>query len=328
MKIAVLGCGYWGKNLVRNFHELGVLAAVVDPLEKSCQLAQTIAPNIKTYSDPIAVLNDPTIDGVVIATPAEFHARDCLQVLNHGKHVFCEKPLALDYQDAKQVVLRAKELSKVLMVGHILEYHPAIRKLKAIIDQGEMGKIQYIYSSRLNLGKIRREENILWSFAPHDVAVILRLVGQMPFQVVACGGSYIQPNVADVTITHMLFDNGVVSHIFVSWLNPFKEQRLVVVGSKKMATFDDVQKKLIVYDQRVDIKAGDPVPVKGEGLSIEYDSDEPLKLECKAFLEAIRSGKNPLTDGISALKVLRILNAAERSLITQGQPVALPVEEW
>jgi predicted dehydrogenase len=173
---------------------------------------------------------------------------------------------------------------------------------------------------------VRREENILWSFAPHDVAVILRLMGSLPFQVIACGGNYVQPNIADVTVTNLLFDNGVRAHIFVSWLHPFKEQRLVVIGSAKMASFDDVAKKLILYDQHVDVRNGEPIPVKGDGQEVAFAADEPLRLECQAFLSAIASRQPPLTDGESGLRVLRVLQAAQRSLVTNGEPVSLPIE--
>jgi predicted dehydrogenase len=189
-----------------------------------------------------------------------------------------------------------------------------------------LGKVHYICSNRLTLGKVRREENILWSFAPHDIAVILRLMGAMPFQVTACGGSYVQPNIADVTVTNLLFDNGVRAHIYVSWLHPFKEQRLVVIGSRKMASFDDVAKRLVVYDQHVDVRDGEPVPVKGDGLEVSYPSDEPLRLECQAFLEAMATRQPPLTDGASGLRVLKVLQAAQRSLVTNGEPVSLPIE--
>src|SRR5690606_2226310 len=187
----------------------------------------------------------------------------------------------------------ADSLGKILMVGHVLEYHPAILKLHQLIDAGDLGKVRYIYSNRLSLGKISRQEDILWSFAPHDVAVILRITGQLPFQVNATGGNYVTPNIADVTVTNLLFDNGVRAHIFVSWLNPFKEQRLVIVGDEKMVTFDDVNKQLILYDQRVEIQEGTPVPVKGAGTSIGYDTAEPLKEECQAFLRAITSRRQP-----------------------------------
>ena len=190
------------------------------------------------------------------------------------------------------------------------------------------GNVRYIYSNRLSLGKIRREENILWSFAPHDVAVILRLVGSLPFQVVATGGSYVQPNIADVTVTNLLFDNGVRAHIHVSWLHPFKEQRLVVIGNRKMASYDDVAKKLVLYDQRVDVKDGEPIPVKGDGEEVSFAADEPLRLECEAFLRAVITRETPLTDGKSGYRVLRVLQAAQRSLVMNGEPVSLPIETF
>jgi len=206
----------------------------------------------------------------------------------------------------------------------VLEYHPAVVKIRQLIESGKLGKVQYIYSNRLNLGKIRREENILWSFAPHDIAVILRLTGAMPMEVIACGGTYVQPNIADVTVTNLLFDNGVRAHIYVSWLHPFKEQRLVVVGSKAMLVFDDVKKQLLWYDQRVawDPDNG-PVPVRGEGQPLEFGSEEPLRLECQAFAESITSRKPALTDGQSGMATLRVLQAAQRSLITNGQAVLM-----
>jgi predicted dehydrogenase len=214
------------------------------------------------------------------------------------------------------------------MVGHVLEYHPAIVALQQLIDHGELGRIHYIYSNRLSLGKVRREENILWSFAPHDVAVILRLVGSLPFEVVTCGGAYLQPNIADVTVTNLLFDNGVRAHIHVSWLHPFKEQRLVVIGSHKMASFDDVNKRLVLYDQRVEWQEEQPIPIRHEGTAVEYSDQEPLRLECQAFLESIATRRQPLTDGASGLRVLRVLQAAQRSLVTNGQPVLLPIESF
>lgn len=324
--IAVFGCGYWGKNFVRNFAQLGVLAAVVDPSPAGRELARQMAPQARIYADPEAVFADPEIQGVVIATPAATHAALMEAALHAGKDVLCEKPLALRYEDALRSTRLAEQKKQIVMVGHILEYHPAVLTLRSLIEQGELGRMQYIYSNRLNLGKVRREENILWSFAPHDIAVILRLTGELPFQVIASGGSYIQSNIADVTVTHLTFDNGLAAHIFVSWLNPFKEQKLVVVGSRKMIVFDDVHKSLILYDQRVDLKEGEPIPIKGEGLSLTYARDEPLRLECQAFLEAITSRKPPLTDARSGLRVLRVLQAAQRSLITHGQTILLPLE--
>jgi predicted dehydrogenase len=234
--------------------------------------------------------------------------------------------LALTYEQGGELVQLAEKQKRILMVGHVLEYHPAIVRLSELVRDGELGKVRYIYSNRLSLGKIRREENILWSFAPHDVAVILRLMGSLPFQVVACGGSYVQPNIADVTITSLLFDNGVRAHIFVSWLHPFKEQRLVVVGSRRMASFDDVSKKLILYDQHVDVRNGDPIPVKGEGQEVTFSSGEPLRMECQAFLDAMVTRQAPLTEGRSGLQVLKVLQAAQRSLVMNGEPVTLGLD--
>ncbi|MEZ4677713.1 MAG: Gfo/Idh/MocA family oxidoreductase [Caldilineaceae bacterium] len=228
-----------------------------------------------------------------------------------------KKPLALTYEQGLELVELARVQERILLVGHVLEYHPAVSRLRELIADGMLGKIQYIYSNRLNLGKIRSEENILWSFAPHDIAVILRLMGDLPFQVIACGGSYVQPNIADVTITNLLFDNGVRAHIHVSWLHPFKEQRLVVIGSKMMASFDDISKELVLYDQRVDLEKGAPVPVKGEGQLVEFAADEPLRLECQAFLTAIQSRRPPITDGESGLRTLKVLQAAQRSLVME-----------
>jgi predicted dehydrogenase len=207
------------------------------------------------------------------------------------------------------------------MVGHLLEYHPAILKLHELVQSDELGKVRYLISNRLNLGKIRTEENALWSFAPHDIAVILRLVGALPIEVVATGGAYVSPNIADVTVTQLLFDSGVRAHIFVSWLHPFKEQKLVVIGSKKMASFDDVAKELVLYDQRVDWNQGQPVPVKGEGAKVAYGSEEPLKQEVLHFISCVENRTGPRTDGINGLRVLQVLHAAQRSQMTNGHPV-------
>jgi predicted dehydrogenase len=324
--IAVLGCGYWGKNLVRNFSQLGALAMVSDLTAAGRATAEQIAPSIPVVDHPDAVLRAPEIGGVVIATPAETHFDLAFQALASGKDVFVEKPLALSYEQGASLVRLARERDRILMVGHVLEYHPAVVRLLELVRDGVLGKIRYIYSNRLSLGKVRREENILWSFAPHDIAVILRLMDALPFQVIACGGAYLQPNIADVTVTHLLFDNGVRAHVHVSWLHPFKEQRLVVIGSQKMATFDDVAKELVLHDQRVDLQAEQPVPIKGPGESVPFAGDEPLRLECEAFLRAIDTRIPPPTDGESGLRVLNVLQAAQRSLVMNGEPVQLPLE--
>lgn len=326
--VAVIGCGYWGKNLVRNFADLGALQMVCDATESGRATAATLAPQAIVVGSIDQVLADPQIAGVVIATPAETHYTIVRQALTQGKDVFVEKPLALTAEQGAQLVRLAQQQKRILLVGHVLEYHPAITQLRRLIDSGDLGKVRYIYSNRLNLGKIRTEENILWSFAPHDVAVILRLMGNLPFQVVACGGNYIQPNIADVTITTLLFDNGVRAHIHVSWLHPFKEQRLVVIGSKKMASFDDVAKELVLYDQRVELKEHGPIPVKGAGELVPFAADEPLRLECEAFLTAMHTRRPPITDGESGLRTLKVLQAAQRSLVMNGEPVTLPIEAF
>ena len=328
MKVAVIGCGYWGKNLVRNFNALNALDAVCDLTEAGRRTAEQLAPNARIVADPDSIFEDDEIQGVVVATPAETHFDVVRTALLAGKDVLVEKPLALTYEQGHYLVDLAGQQQRILMVGHVLEYHPAILQLRQLIELGELGKVHYIYSNRLSLGKVRREENILWSFAPHDVAVILRLMGSMPFQVVTCGGSYLQPNIADVTTTNLLFDNGVRAHIHVSWIHPFKEQRLVVIGSRKMASFDDVSKRLVLYDQRVDWQEGQPVPVAHKGDEIEFAPHEPLRLECQAFLDALTTRTSPLTDGISGLRVLRVLQAAQRSLVMNGDPVSLPVDHF
>jgi len=326
-KVAVIGCGYWGRNLVRNFAQLGALQIVCETSEEGRKLAAEIAPEAQVTSDVNEVFGLP-VAGVVIATPAETHYNLAKQALEAGQDVLCEKPLALTYEQGAELVRLAERQKRILMVGHVLEYHPGVVRLLELVRSGELGKVRYIYSNRLSLGKVRREENILWSFAPHDIAIILRLMGAMPFQVVACGGSYVQPNIADVTVTNLLFDNGVRAHIFVSWLHPFKEQRLVVIGSRKMASFDDVAKRLVLYDQRVDLREGEPIPVKGDGEEVPFPNEEPLRLECQAFLAAMQTRQPPLTDGMSGLRVLKVLQAAQRSLVTNGEPVSLPMETF
>lgn len=323
--VAVIGCGYWGKNLVRNFQQLGHLAMVADVTEAGRQAAVAVAGGAPVVSDLDAALRSEAT-GIVISTPAETHYELALQALQADKDVFVEKPLALRPEEGAALVRLAEARGRMLMVGHVLEYHPAIARLRELVASGALGKLQYIYSNRLSLGKVRREENILWSFAPHDIAIILRLMGSIPLQVVATGGAYAQPNIADVTVTNLLFDNGVRAHVHVSWLHPFKEQRLVVIGSRKMASFDDVAKQLVLYDQRVEVEKGQPVPIKGEAEPVEFARDEPLRLECQAFLHAIATRQPALTDGRSGQQVLQVLGAAQRSLMLNGEPVTLKGE--
>ncbi len=324
-KVAVVGAGYWGINHVRNFHEIGALKTVCDASDASLKKIGETFPDIVVEPDYQKVLSDTDVLGIVIATPAETHYRLAAAAMEAGKHVLVEKPLTLDVEEGERLVKLAHDKNATLMVGHLLEYHPAVLRLRELIATGELGELRYVYSNRLNLGKVRREENILWSFAPHDIAIILRLVGELPLQIAVTGGAYLQSHIADVTVTNIEFPTGVRAHIFVSWLHPYKEQRLVVVGSKKMAVFDDVRKdgKLMIYDQGVEFVNGEPVMRKNEGIAEILEKAEPLRRECMHFLECIETGRKPLTDGESGLQVLRILEAAEFSLSQSGIPVAM-----
>jgi len=316
MKVGLVGCGYWGKNLLRNFFELDALGAVCDALPAHRELARSMAPGVTLFSDYQELL-DSDVDGIAIATPAVTHFDMAMQAIAAGKDVFVEKPLSLNVAQGLELVKNKRD--RILMVGHILEYHPACVKLVELTRSGELGTLCYIYSNRLSLGKVRREENILWSFAPHDVAIINRIVGQMPETVSACGGAYVQSDVADVTVTNLLYPDGVRAHIHVSWLHPFKEQRLVVIGTQKMAVFDGVTGELVLYDQRVEWQKGQPVPIKADGIPVPVSNDEPLKEECRAFLKAMETRKQPLTDGMSGLEVLSVLESAQESLQSQGK---------
>ena len=322
-RIAVVGSGYWGRNLVRNFHQLRALRVVCDTREEAMQEARTQY-GVRTTSDIDSVLNDAEIDAVVIAAPAAQHFQLTAKCLLHDKDVYVEKPLALHAEEGRELVQLASDRNRILMVGHILEYHPAVLELRRLVRSGELGRLQYIYSSRLNLGKLRTEENILWSFAPHDISAILFLLEESPLRVSAHGGSYVDPRTVDTTLTTCEFASGVQAHIFVSWLHPFKEQKLAVVGSKKMAVFDDVQRenKLVLYSHRIDWLDRAPIAHKAEGEAVELSpSREPLQLECEHFLDCVRTREVPRTNGLSALRVLEVLEACERSLHTDGAHV-------
>ncbi len=321
--LAVVGTGYWGKNLVRNFHQLGALAALCDssPLAEASMGEKY--PSVPYYRDYADVLANQEIDAVVLATPAAAHFGMAKRALEAGKDVFVEKPLALHAAEGEQLADLAERTQRILMVGHILQFHPAVAKLKSMIADGSLGKLRYIYSNRLNIGKIRTEENILWSFAPHDISVILSLLGEAPSEVSCEGNSYLSESVADVTMSRLAFPSGVAAHIFVSWLHPFKEQRLVVVGSEKMVVFDDAAKdKLVVYPHRVEWKNRVPVAEKADGTVIELDTAEPLATECRHFLDCLESRRTPLTDGREGLRVLRVLEACTQSM--QRKPVLVP----
>ena len=320
-RIALLGCGYWGKHLLRNFDALGCLAAISDvDRERATAYAAEYGVPAVSLSE---LLSDESISGIAIATPAEQHSVHAREALLAGKHVFVEKPLALDIPAAEALCTLAEKQARVLMVGHLLRYHPAFLSLKQIVSDGMLGRLQYIYSNRLNLGKVRREENILWSFAPHDISMILALVGAEPATVSATGSCYLHKTIADVTTTHLSFPGGENAHVFVSWLHPFKEQKLVVVGDRGMAVFDDREpweSKLMVYPHRIDWKNGMPVPNKADGQPIGVPESEPLRDECLHFLECIGGEQKCRTDGPEGVRVLRVLQAAERSMRTRTAP--------
>ena len=322
--IAVIGCGYWGKNLVRNFTELGALHNICDADHHKLENLKALYPWVNIETDYLQVLQDAEIKGVVIATPAGLHYSMAKEALLGGKDTFVEKPLALKVEEGRELVALAGEKGKILMVGHLLEYHPAVEKLKEIIDSGELGKLQYIYSNRLNLGKFHTEENILWSFAPHDISVVLLLLGgEMPYEVSAYGGYYLHQDIADVTVSTMSFRSGVRAHVFVSWLHPYKEQKLVVVGDRKMAEFNDTnpKEKLLLFSHEIEWVEGTPVPNEKEPQVIKVSSEEPLRIECRDFIECIETRKNPKVDGHKGLQVLEILSHCQSSLEKNGGKV-------
>jgi UDP-2-acetamido-3-amino-2,3-dideoxy-glucuronate N-acetyltransferase len=315
-KVGCIGVGYWGRNLVRNFDALGALSWICDAdTARHAELAAAY-PRAAVTDAVDRVLSDSGVTGVAIATPAETHGELARKALLAGKDVFVEKPLCLSVDEGEELAKLAADNGRVLMIGHLLWYHPAVLRLKGLIDEGELGRIQYIYSNRLNLGKIRAEENILWSFAPHDVSVILGLVGEMPETVHAQGGNYLNDRIADVTVSLLSFPSGVKAHIFVSWLHPFKEQKLVVVGDRKMAMFNDLEKeqKLLLYPHSINWKRNLPVANKADAEPVAFEPGEPLQAECLHFLECIRTRATPRTDAREGLRVLKVLQDCEAAL--------------
>ncbi len=320
-RVAVIGSGYWGKNLVRNFAKLDALSVVCDSHAETLRMLGEQYPQCCTVTSYAEVLRDESIQAVAIATPAETHGTMVHEALLSGKDVFVEKPLCLSAEQGQTLVALARARGRILMVGHLLWYHPAVLKLKDLIDSGELGRIQYIYSNRLNLGKIRREENILWSFAPHDISVILGLLGEAPHSVIVQGGNYLHEQIADTTVTLLAFPSGVKAHIFVSWLHPFKEQKLIVVGDQKMAVFDDMEKKdkLLLYPHSIKWKDQIPIANRAEAQCVEVGTEEPLREECAHFLDSIRSRRRPRTDGEEGLRVLTVLERCQTMLEDTGR---------
>lgn len=315
--IAVIGTGYWGKNLVRNFHSLGALHTICDNNPEQLAIYLSKYDGIKGVTSFSEILQNEEIEGVVIATPAETHFDLGREALLAGKDVYVEKPLCLSEQNGEELNEIADEHSRILMTGHLLWYHPAVIKLDEMIQAGELGRIQYVYSNRLNLGKLRREENVLWSFAPHDISVILGLLREMPATIQAQGGNYLHQQIADTTMTMLDFPSGVKAHIFVSWLHPFKEQKLVVVGDRQMVVFDDTApwpEKLRLYPHSVHWSGNVPIADKAEAETVVIEESEPLRAECNHFLECITTRQLPRTDGKEGLRVLRILNGCQEAL--------------
>jgi UDP-2-acetamido-3-amino-2,3-dideoxy-glucuronate N-acetyltransferase len=322
--LALIGAGYWGKNLARNFNQLGALHTICDQSEALLENFKTEDySNVSITTSLEIVLKDPNIKRVAIAVPAALHYEVAIQALKAGKDVYVEKPLCLHVKHGENLVKEAEKEKRILMVGHLLQYHPCIIKLQDLVKNGKLGKLYYLSSNRLNLGKIRREENALWSFAPHDISVILSLVGYIEPKEIRCiGEAYINQKVVDTTLTTMLFDSNIRAHIHVSWLNPFKEQKLTVVGSQGMAVFDDSKpwaEKLILHKDYLSWNEGQiPTLVKKPGEFVSVGEEEPLKKECEHFLESCIKRVNPKTDGKEGLISLKVLNAAQESLEKGG----------
>ena len=314
MKIGLIGAGYWGKNLVRVLYQLGMLKTICDLDKGILEERKKEYPGILSTTDFSEVLKDKDIKAIVISTPPATHYDLCKKALESEMDVFVEKPLALKLEEGKELVGLAEDKRLILMVGHLLLYHPAIVKLKEMIGKGKLGEIRYICSNRLNLGKLRREENVLWSFAPHDISIIIDILG-LPKKVTAVGKSYLQKNIPDITLSTLGFEKDQAAHIFVSWLNPFKEQKLSVIGSKRMAVFDGIKNELIIYSHRIkNHKDRNPEVIKAEGRLVKIPPKEPLMEEMKHFLRCIETRKTPKTDSREALEVLKILDTCQRSL--------------
>jgi predicted dehydrogenase len=314
--IAHVGYGYWGRNLARNFSELGVLSAIVDFDPQAAEAgAKALCVRAAGFDE---VLADRAIDGISLASPAVLHFSQAKAALEAGKNVFVEKPLALDVGEAEALCALARERSRVLMVGHLLQYHPIYVRLRGMVEEGELGRLRYVYSNRMSLGKFRTEENVLWSFAPHDISMILGLFGADPLSVTAQGSVAVTPDVADMVTMQMHFPGGGSGHVQTSWMHPFKEQRLVVIGERAMAVFEDSDPdwnaKLKLYRHRIDTSGPVPNAAKADAELVSVPPSEPLRAECAHFAECIDEDRKPRTDGEEGLRVLKVLNRAEQAL--------------
>src|SRR3954452_15042121 len=321
LRVAVAGLGYWGPNIARNFAGMSgaELTWCCDADDANRARVAAAFPRARFTADLDDVLADDSVDAVALATPVPTHAELAIRVLEAGKHCFVEKPMAQSVADAEAVVEAARAADRTLMVGHLLEYHPGVVKLKQLIDDGELGRVHYIYGNRLNLGKLRADENALWSLGAHDVSVLLRLAGEEPYEVEARGESYMREGVEDVVFCFLRFPSGLSAHLHLSWLDPHKERRFTVVGDARMATFDDMalEGKITVHDKGFDEASssyGEYITRSGEIWSPQLPNEEPLRTECSHFVDAIRNGTAPVSDGESGLRVVRVLEALQRSL--------------
>ncbi|MDF2810809.1 MAG: oxidoreductase [Microvirga sp.] len=311
LRVAVIGCGIWGQNLVRCFAELGCLGAVAD---HHTPVAETVAARHGSRALSFEqIVAEPSIQAVAIATQPSTHHHLARRTLLAGKHVFVEKPLALEVRHAEELTALARRLERRLMVGHILQYHPAVAKLQNLIATGTIGRILCLQATRMNFGAIRREEDVLWCLGPHDVSVILSLVGAAPSEVHAVGGYHLRTTIADTVTLHLSFPAGEQAQVNLSWLHPVKEHRLTVIGSEAMIVFDDSapwQRKLLLYPHVVDVAGDTPAAIRAEPLPITVEEHEPLKLECQHFLDCIVQRREPRTNGAEALRVMRVLAEA------------------
>ncbi|MDQ2896099.1 MAG: Gfo/Idh/MocA family oxidoreductase [Actinomycetota bacterium] len=321
LRVGVAGLGYWGPNLARNFAALPDCELLVccDLLQAARTRVASMLPGVRVTDDFDSLLADPELDAIALATPVPTHAELAVRVLQAGKHCFVEKPLSQSVADAERAVAAAQASGRILMVGHLLEYHPGIRRLKELAESGELGDIYYIYGNRLNLGKLRADENALWSLGAHDVSVVLHLAGEEPTEVVAHGEAYVRPGVEDVVFCFLRFPSGLAAHLHLSWLDPHKERRFTIVGSRRMATFDDMEleRKLTVYDKGFDEDArtyGEYITRSGDIFSPRIPNLEPLRLECEHFVQCALRGERPRSDGESGLRVVRVLAALQASL--------------
>jgi len=329
--IGQVGLGHWGPNLLRNFVALpgSRVEVCCDVDERARSNVTGTYPDVKICADYDRMLEDYDLDAVVVSSPAGLHYEHSRLALERGKHVFVEKPMALDVRQAVELVGLAEAGGRTLMVGHLLLYHPAVQQLKDYVDSGDLGQIHYIYSQRLNLGQVRHDENAMWSLAPHDISVALYLLDQPPEAVSAQGRAFLRTGIHDLVFLTMYYSDGALAHCHVSWLDPHKVRRFTVVGSKKMAVFDDMEsrEKIRVYDAGVDfpqVGYGDLLTLRfGDVYIPRVDMKEPLRLECQHFLDCIKEGTTPVSDGRNGVDVLRVLRAAQRSLDQDGQPVAL-----